>query len=177
MVAVLRFMALRQQNYLLTPQRNNDGMQNRSGEEYISFWRVDVHPLNRLLFVHICGHCTVAMLSDDQSASSSRTPKPVSRHGRKLAFNSSTSKGDTDMHTKEMHDNVRRMTEASEKSANLSVLTQIACQKEKVYELELKLLDVDEEKDPKRFSLMNNRIAEINSSIELLRSRMSTIDE
>ena len=51
MVAVLRFMALRQQNYLLTPQRNNDGMQNRSGEEYISFWRVDVHPLTTIVFV------------------------------------------------------------------------------------------------------------------------------
>jgi hypothetical protein len=100
------------------------------------------------------------MLSDDQSASSSRTPKPVSRHGRKLASNASTSKGDTrDKHWQ---------CTASEKSTNLSVLTQIARQKEKLYELELKLLDVDEEKDPKRFSLMNNRIAEINSLIELL---------
>jgi hypothetical protein len=112
---------------------------------------------------------TCAMLSDDQSASSSRKPKPVSRNGRKLASNSSTIKGDTrDKHTKEMHDNVRRMTEASEKSTNLSILTQIARHKEKVYELEWKLLDVDEKNDSQRFLLMTKRIAEINSLIDSL---------
>ena len=111
---------------------------------------------------------TCAMLSDDQSASSSRKPKPVSRHERKLASNASTSKGDTrDKHTKEMHDNVRRMTEASEKATNQTKITQVERLKDKVYELEWKLLDVDKE-DLDRVALIKKRIAEINSSIELL---------
>jgi hypothetical protein len=59
------------------------------------------------------------------------------------------------------------MTEASEKATNLSVMTQISRQKDMVHELEWKLLDVDK-KDLDRVALINKRIAEINSSIELL---------
>ena len=67
-----------------------------------------------------------------------------------------------------MHDNVRRMTEASEKATNQTKITQVERLKDKVYELEWKLLDVDKE-DLDRVALIKKRIAEINSSIELLR--------
>ena len=105
----------------------------------------------------------VPMLGEDQSASSSSIPKPVSRHGRKKAADDAREE-----HTKAMNDNLRLMTMSMVSITNSMILRQISrCENER-FELELTLLNVNKD-DNKRLELIQKRIAEINSTIQSFR--------
>ena len=82
-----------------------------------------------------------SMLGDDQSATSSGKPKPVSGHD-KVAIKIKTTMVDARC-TKEMNDNVRLMRELIVSVANATILQQISRYEKEVYELKDKLLDVD----------------------------------
>ncbi len=113
-----------------------------------------------------------AILDNNNSTSSTSIPNAVLRHGINDSKKTTGAVNAQQVATKELHDNVCKISQSMVTIATASNSQQINRLESERFQLDIKILDLDIDDDSKRIELYGRCIAKLTSSISLLNDSM-----